>query len=692
MCPTASRSRLPFGRPASRRLRRGVYKPTQISLLAATFPFSRLATKFDTLLRACAHPDLYRRNAFRTLGLDAPAETRAITRRADELHVSLELGGDPETWAFAPSPAPDRDGLRAAARALQEPMQRLLDEFFWFWPMAYPESGYDEAQAHLRRCDTAAATALWTEAAGRGDPAGWHNLAVYQHLLALEWEHAADDDRATANQVWADASDYWRHVQTDDDLWRLVAARVAAMNDPQLPEGAATQLREALPEVLGRIHAENVVRCVAAHDDEAARLQVRLARNHLPPERVAAVFEAAAQPAVGRLETLTAQARRQAGTLDPIRALLTAAAPDLALLAAFGGPDGAAHLHEDQARLLADTVLDGLVTYQRATGDDLSCLPLLFLLLDLATMPELVRRVEQAFGVMVDNALATARIAAGERPPPEHVLTLELITASVMPGLASLPEFARSRTAVEATNARLAGWLKTVAEDAVQLSPAHAGWALRTLGLALALPMDAANAEALVRIRDAWLTPPPTPLVKTLELVAGATRLRIDAHGVVLNGVLVGVDELTGVRHAWTGFSHAQPTALGWCSAAEAFELPDDFFAQLPDPDGDGAPMRNVLAALHGFLVPALVARMLAALKDGATIELGAATLTADCVAWPGQETLTPLAGLLLAYRSDFVILASADQPDLTVELDPRSSWNVVLLPHFVAALTPRLP
>lgn len=621
------------------------------------------------------------------LGLDVPAETRAIARRADALRVNLELGGEPESWAFAPRPLPDLDGLRAAARVLQEPMQRLLDEFFWFWPLTYPEPGDDEALGRLRRSDTAAATAVWSEAAGRGDPAGWHNLAVYQHLLALEWEQTADADRAALNQVWSDASDYWQHVQADDDLWKRVAARVTAMNDPQLPGTAAERLREALPELLARIHAENVVRCMAAHDEEAARVHVRLARVRLSAERVAAVFEAAAQPAVDRLETLAAQARRQAGAIEPIRALMKAAAPDLALLAMFGGPEGAAHLHEDQARLLADTVLDGLVAYQRATGDDRSCLPLLFLLLDLATMPELVRRVEQAFGVMVDNALTARRTAAGEQSPPEHVLTLELITGAVMTGVA---EFDRSRSSVEATNARLAGWLKTIAEDALRQTPAHAGWALRALGMALALPMDAANAEALFQIREAWMTPRTPSGLQPLELEAGSNRLRIDPEGVTFNGAHVSVHELTGMRHAWTGFSSAEPKELAWCSASEVFELPGEFFAQPPDPEGNGAPMRAVLAAFHGFLVPALVARTLAALKAGATVTLGAATLSAEGVSLSEAGIVTPLARLLLAYEGDFVILASADQPTLSVELDPRTSWNVVLLPLFVSALTPR--
>lgn len=658
-----------------------------MSLLARP-SFQRVSSKFDTLLRACAHPGLYRRNGFRTLGLPVPAELRTIARRADELRMHLELGGEPEGWAFAPEPAPDHDAVRAASRALQEPVQRLLDEFFWFWPLAYPESGDDEALGCLARGDTGAATVRWSEAASRGHPAAWHNLAVYQHLLALEWEQTAAADRALLNRLYGEASDYWRHVEGDDALWSRVEARVSAMNDPQLPAGAAAKLREALPEVIARIHAEKVVRHVAAGDEDAARLHLGFAGAHLPPERLVAVLEAALQPAVGRLDVLVAQARRPTGAIEPLQAVLKAAAPDLALLATIDGHPGAPHLHGHHARLLAEAVLDGLVAYQRASGDDASCLPLLLHLLDVATAPESAKRVEQAFEVMWTNALATARATrAGDEPalPPEHLTALELINRRVMPGVAAL---GLSGAAARATHARVAGWLRTIAEDALRFSPAHLGWALQVTDLALALSLDAANAEALRRGRVEWISRPLAVPPEPLELGAGEMRLRIDAGGVSLGGRRVSVDDLTGLMHGCTGFSTATPKEIAWCSEEETFALTEEFFTSLPGEVKGDAAMRAVLAAFHGFLVPALVTRTVAAVRAGGMLTFGPARLEAGGVGLGEGEVLTPFARLLLAYRGDFVILASETPPGTTVELDSQSSWNVVLLPHFVAALT----
>jgi hypothetical protein len=653
-----------------------------------------LASKFDELLGACAHPDLYRRNGFRTLGLAVPVDPRGISRGFDELSISLQLGAEPGAWAFAPQPAPTSEGLRAAARALQDPMRRLLDEFFWFWPLTYPEAGADAGLAQLARGDTAAATLDWSQAAGQGHPVAWHNLAVYQHLLALEWERSADCDPAVLNQVWREAADYWQRVQADDTFWSLVQGRVSALDDPQLPPATVHRLRERLPEILARIHAENAVHYVTKNAMETARLHVRLAQSHLSAERIAAVFEATAQPAVGRLENHVAQARRQAAAhpadaLAQLRPLVRAAAPDLALLAAFGGSPSTAHLHGDHTRLVADTVLDGLVAYQRATGDDLACLPVVLHLLDVATAPELAQRTEQAFGAMLENALAKARAAAGTAVPPDHVLTLGLITESVAPGLADL---ALPGAAGIAASARLAGWLEKLAEEAMEKSPVNTGWALRALDHALDLPIDSANRVALIRIRDGWLKSPCKGALKPFVLVAGGSGLRIDAAGVTLNGKLVPAADLTGVRHCFTGFSAGLPRYIGWCSAEEGLALDETWFAELGGLADVDEAVHTILAAIHGYMVPSLVVRSLAAVREGGTLSLGEVQLGVDGVTFAEGEACVPFAQLRVAYCAERASLSSAANPARTVDLDPLLNWNVVLLPHLIAALTPRLP
>ncbi|MEY4489479.1 MAG: hypothetical protein RIQ79_1987 [Verrucomicrobiota bacterium] len=656
--------------------------------------YPQVASKFDELLSACAHPDLYRRNGFRTLGLAVPAEPRGIARRFDALGIELELASASEMWAFAPQPAPDRESLRAAARALQEPMRRLLDELFWFWPLSYPVAGPDVALSHLARGDTAAATLEWSEAAGRGVTAAWHNLAVYQHLLALEWELAAGHDSTTLNQLWREAADYWQKVQADDRFWQILRERIKALDDAQLPASAVDHLKQRLPEILARIQTENAVHYVARNDAQTARLHVQLAQSHLSPARLAAVVEATAQPAVARLENQVAQARRHAAAhpadaLAPLRALLQAVAPDLALLEILASSPETAHLHGDQVRLVADTVLDGLVACQRVTGDDLGCLPLIFHLLDIASAPELTQRTEQAFGVMLENALVAARSSAGEPTPPDHVLTLDLITRSVSTGLHSL---GLTSAAAVATQARLAGWLEKLAEEALAQSPANLGWALQTLGHALDRPLDTANREALIRIQNEWLLPSRAPSLQPFVLIAGENNLRIDASGVALHNKLLRTADFTGVRHRLAGFSGDIPLHIGWCSADEGLALDEAWFAGLKGMVNPASAARNILAALHAFLVPSLVARSIAAVRSGGVIALGETQLSAEGLALSEGGVPVPYARLRLAYAPERVSISSADTPSLTVDLDPLLNWNVVLLPHFIAAFTPRLP
>jgi len=101
---------------------------------------------------------------------------------------------------------------------------------------------------------------------------------------------------------------------------------------------------------------------------------------------------------------------------------------------------------------------------------------------------------------------------------------------------------------------------------------------------------------------------------------------------------------------------------------------------------------RDMLAAIYAFLVPSLFERMVAAVQEGGGVALGDAELSAEgMVLFPGAPR-TPFASLRLAYRADLVSITSAEDPARTILLDPLLSWNVVLLPYFIAALSPRLP
>src|SRR5712692_11250051 len=81
--------------------------------------------------------DMYRRNPFRLLGLDPSARRRDIRRKLTELLSYVELN-DTDALRGAVqggfAALPDEAGLRQAVAALEDPLERLVDELFWFRP------------------------------------------------------------------------------------------------------------------------------------------------------------------------------------------------------------------------------------------------------------------------------------------------------------------------------------------------------------------------------------------------------------------------------------------------------------------------------------------------------------------------------------------------------------------------------
>src|SRR5258708_25424155 len=92
-----------------------------------------------------ANKDLFRKNAFRITGLSVDATTREVAKHAEKLKMLVELGQDPHTpnAALPMKPPPSLDEIRDAFQKLRDPVQRLLDEFFWFWPEEFGQGQSD---------------------------------------------------------------------------------------------------------------------------------------------------------------------------------------------------------------------------------------------------------------------------------------------------------------------------------------------------------------------------------------------------------------------------------------------------------------------------------------------------------------------------------------------------------------------
>ncbi|MFI0485636.1 hypothetical protein [Actinomadura sp. 9N215] len=201
-------------------------------------------------------PDLYRENPFRVTGLAVDATARDIRRRSEELQVKAKLGASPGTGSplLPLDPPPDPDDAQRAIQRLRDPVRRLEDELFWFWP----SHDGDEALAALREGRVEDAERLWTTP-GPGRPAAVaaHNLAVLAHARALD-----DDDPGQ----WEKALRHWRTVLDTDAFWDLVAARARTADDPRIGPRSAAELRERLPAALLSISAR-----LAVQESQAGR-------------------------------------------------------------------------------------------------------------------------------------------------------------------------------------------------------------------------------------------------------------------------------------------------------------------------------------------------------------------------------------------------------------------------------------
>src|SRR6476646_5421813 len=95
--------------------------------------------EFQPLLEI-AGPKLFRRNSFRVLGVSTRTTARDIKRLQNRRQMQDKLGvtaarNDIDNPLTLTPPASEED-TRAAIERLSRPVDRLLDEIFWFWPVS----------------------------------------------------------------------------------------------------------------------------------------------------------------------------------------------------------------------------------------------------------------------------------------------------------------------------------------------------------------------------------------------------------------------------------------------------------------------------------------------------------------------------------------------------------------------------
>lgn len=275
-------------------------------------------------LERAASPELYARQPFRLLELPVDASPGEIARREQVLSLAGRVGAPAAAGPqrALPAAAVDPQTLAECLQRLQEPEERLVLEFFWFWPDAGIDPKRDPARAPLAAGDARGAAAIW-EARARQAPenaALAHNLAVLHHCAALELE-ARRGSEAERDAHWSAALRHWRDALAREALWKLVAARIRELDDRRLAAEFAGRLRSALPRAVLTMNAALAARYLQEGRDADAARHLALARESgFAPDAVDSALAAAAERLVARVRALCAAAKNELAE-EPSRAV-----------------------------------------------------------------------------------------------------------------------------------------------------------------------------------------------------------------------------------------------------------------------------------------------------------------------------------------------------------------------------------
>ena len=268
--------------------------------------------EFEPLLDI-ATPYVYRRNMFRVLGLRVNATPREARQRQNRKKMQEKLGiksSDKLGGSLALEPAPSEDDIHHGIERMNRPVDRLIDEIFWFWP-TNSIADADQPLDALDHGQVDRARKLWEEQARHGDE--WkiatHNLAVLDHLEALDCEvryvsEGLDFEglKRLADQ-WLRSLARWKEVIEDEGFWNIVKNRARDMDDLQLTTGLVRRIRDTLPGALLLINAKISFNAAVRSDIEHAQWHIRMLKDaDLSYEIADEVIIKAIEPAQSRIK------------------------------------------------------------------------------------------------------------------------------------------------------------------------------------------------------------------------------------------------------------------------------------------------------------------------------------------------------------------------------------------------------
>jgi hypothetical protein len=338
-------------------------------------------------LRAAATNDALRANPFRLSNARIDSTSRELNRALNTLKVKVELGDLPG-HSFGPK-ATDADAVRQASERVKDPVKRLADECFWFWPLELGEE--DSALEAIEAGNPTEPITIWRQMSPHGTwgPIAKHNLGLVALLDAIDKTEAflrktgPAPRPETLGAAWIEMANNFEALNDSLPVEDFLRARIRALEDPRLSPRDAAAVQAALPLAIGRQAAQVALAlydadCFACKTvafcaeklagDEIAELVGDLLRSELEQ-----MLQFSQNPPEGNARKLwkepTERLRRLCGKLDMFQACKTRRS-DLANTCAMrlrGYAVDCANEHEDYATSVE--ILNTLLPF--VTGEEL---------------------------------------------------------------------------------------------------------------------------------------------------------------------------------------------------------------------------------------------------------------------------------------------------------------------------------
>jgi dephospho-CoA kinase len=416
------------------------------------------------------------------------------------------------------------------------------------------------------------------------------------------------------------------------------------------------------------------------------------------------VLETRATPIVRRIDARVTEAKNRAAPdaangLTEVQAFIHANDEDLHLIEILCGRS--AEYYREVSQSVADMILNGLVAYQRHTGDDCGCLPVLIYLLDMEVTPELKTRLADTFRIVHSNALSGQRRnvpekrlgpATAEPDLSDYEKDYRVIEEHVVAGL---PKLGLGKTSRATFAARVAGMLKDLAFAAYRENDNFA-LAEEAFATAFELPCGDAVRTNLENDRAKLQREVGTRKEKELRLQNGASVLQINRQGVDLNGRWTPAADLAGLRHKVepgpAGDLAAAIYVVAWrTTKGVEFEL--NATNLLPPSENVGQDYARILDAFYYFFVPSLIERLAAAVRRGEEVLIGETPVKrngmvlASPARFGARDELVPYSSLEFKLEDGQLSLSSKHNPWLSDSYVVADTWNAVIFRQLIEAV-----